>query len=56
MKIKILKGIVHLTNIIIFVKFVPLNAILIALVINVICLCLANIILKECENNENYKG
>lgn len=50
MKNKILKGIVYLTNIIIFVKFVPLNAILIALVINVICLCLANI--KECEDNE----
>ena len=52
MKIKILKGIVYLTNIIIFVKFVPLNAILIALVINVICLCLANINLKECKDNE----
>ena len=52
MKNKILKGIVCLTNIIIFVKFVPLNAIIIDLVINVICLCFASINLKEREDSE----
>ena len=52
MKNQILGGIVILTNVIMYTKFVPFSAIFIAFIINVICLCLAKINFKEREDNE----